>query len=100
MERRIGIDQPPAITHPEFFYGFIGVALAWQVAFLIMSTDPARYRPLSCAAVFEKFSFGIVAIILFAYQRLAPQMLAAGLIDLAIGIGFLIAAVGLRKQVS
>jgi hypothetical protein len=100
MERRIGVDQPPAITHPEFFYGFVGVALAWQIAFLIMSTDPVRYRPLLWAAVFEKFSFGIAAIVLFAFQRLAPQVLAAGLIDLALGIGFLIAAVGLRKQFS
>lgn len=100
MERRIGVDQPPAITHPEFFYGFIGVALAWQIAFLVMSTDPVRYRSLLCAAIFEKFSFGIAAIILFAYQRLAPQMVVAGLIDLILGIGFLIAAVGLRKQAS
>lgn len=99
MERRIEVDQPP-ITHPEFFYGFIGVALAWQFAFLIMSSDPVRYRPLLCTAVFEKFSFGIAAIILFAYQRLNPEMLTAGLIDLLLGVGFLIAAVGLRKQFS
>ncbi len=28
--------DPPAITHPGFFYGFVGVGLAWQIAFLIM----------------------------------------------------------------
>ena len=44
LEQRQGVDFPPPITHPEFYYGFVGVAVAWQVAFLIMSTDPARYR--------------------------------------------------------
>jgi len=29
----IGREYPPAITHPEFFYGFIAVTLAWQFAF-------------------------------------------------------------------
>ena len=37
---------PPALTHPEFYYGFIGIVVAWQVAFLIMSRDPLRYRAL------------------------------------------------------
>ena len=32
--------------HPSgFFYGFVGAALAWQFAFFIIATDPARYRP-------------------------------------------------------
>ena len=46
MEARIGRDQPPAITHPEYFYGFLGVAVSWQVAFLVISRDPVRFRPL------------------------------------------------------
>jgi hypothetical protein len=28
LERTIGRQAPPAITHPEYFYGFVGVALA------------------------------------------------------------------------
>ena len=31
MEAKVGRDFPPPITHPEHFYGFIGVALAWQM---------------------------------------------------------------------
>ena len=30
----IGRKDPPPITHPGFFYGFVGVALAWQIAVL------------------------------------------------------------------
>ena len=38
LEDRIGSDTPPAITHPEFFYGFVGVVLAWQIAFLCIAS--------------------------------------------------------------
>ena len=32
LETKIGQDQPPAITHPEFFYGFICVTVAFAPA--------------------------------------------------------------------
>src|SRR5882762_4741253 len=38
----IGRKDPPPITHPGFFYGFVGLALAWQVAFLFIARDPVR----------------------------------------------------------
>jgi len=44
MEQQIGRDYPPPITHPETFYGFIGIALAWQAAFLVIARDPVRFR--------------------------------------------------------
>ena len=59
LEARIGRDQPPAITHPEYFYGFLGVAVSWQVAFLVISRDPVRFRPLMVPAVLEKATFGL-----------------------------------------
>jgi hypothetical protein len=71
LEARIGRDYPPAITHPEYFYGFIGVALAWQVAFLIIARDPVRYRPIMLAGILEKLSFGIPGHFL-AHHGLAP----------------------------
>ena len=33
-EGQIAQNDPPPITHPEFFYGFIGITLAWQFVFL------------------------------------------------------------------
>jgi len=41
LENKIGRDTPPAITHPEYFYGFVGVALAWQVLFLVSRAIPS-----------------------------------------------------------
>jgi hypothetical protein len=54
----IGRQDPPPITHPAFYYGFVGVGLAWQVAFLIIATNPTRFRPLMVAGMIEKFSYG------------------------------------------
>ena len=42
----IGRNDPPPITHPGFFYGFVGTALAWQIAFFFIASDPVRFRPL------------------------------------------------------
>lgn len=89
LERRIGLDYPPAITHPEHFYGFIGLALAWQVAFLIISRDPVRFRPLMLAGVLEKASFGLAAIVLFAQHRLPGPLLGFAIFDLVLGALFL-----------
>ena len=69
LEERLNRDFPPAITHPEHFYGFVGVAAAWQLAFLLISRDVARFRPLMPVTVVEKISFGAAAVVLFAQGR-------------------------------
>ena len=91
LERRIGRDDPPAITHPEYFYGFVGLAVAWQVAFLLIARDPVRHRPLMIAAVLEKLAFGVPAIALFAAGRLRGAVMAFGILDLVLGGLFLLA---------
>ena len=93
LESRIGRDFPPPLTHPEYYYGFLGVAVAWQVAFLIVARDPARYRPIMIAAFLEKASFGLAAVALFLAGRLNGQLLAAGMLDLLFGALFAIAYV-------
>src|ERR1700693_116253 len=87
----IGQKDPPPITHPAFFYGFVGAALAWQFAFFVIATDPARYRPLMIPSVFEKFSYGIAVVILVAQQRMRSSDLVFGVVDLLLGILFVIA---------
>jgi hypothetical protein len=90
LENRLNRDFPPAITHPEHFYGFIGVALAWQVVFLIIAGDPIRYRPLMLPAILEKLAFGVPCIVLYIQGRLAAPILGAGLLDLTLGTLFLV----------
>lgn len=89
QEEKVGIDSPPAITHPEFFYGFIGVALVFQIVFLIIASDPIRYRPMMLASVIEKFSWGITVLILVLQERLSGTLIAAGAFDSVLGVLFL-----------
>jgi hypothetical protein len=77
-----GAVAPPPINHPEFYYGFYAAALVWQAVFLLISRDPARWRPLMLLAVFEKLAFFGPCLVLFALGRLAPGgPLLGGLID-------------------
>jgi hypothetical protein len=96
LEARTGHDFPPPITHPEYYYGFVGVALAWQVAFLIMARDPLRYRPLLVPAVMEKLLFGGAAILLAGCGRSPWTMMVAGGLDLAFAFLFSVAWIRLK----
>ena len=85
-----GVDFPPPINHPEYYYGFVGVAVAFQIVFIIISRDPMKYRQFMLASVVEKFSFGIACLVLFLQGRLAGMMFAAGIIDLLLGVLFIV----------
>jgi uncharacterized membrane protein YfcA len=75
---KFGRDNPPPLNHPEFFYGFAGIAIAWQFVFLLISRDPARYRPIIPAALIEKFSFAIAVLVLYLQGRLSGNQIALG----------------------
>lgn len=98
MEKHFAENHPPAITHPEHYYGFIGVALAFQVIFLMISRDPARFRPVILAGVFEKFSYGIAIVVLLMQGRVERVNALFGTIDLVFGILFLAAWWNLRES--
>jgi hypothetical protein len=89
----IGRQDPPPITHPGFFFGFVGLALAWQFAFFFIATDPARFRPLMLPSMFEKFSFGIGVVVLVLQGRTHSSDLVFAATDLLLGILFVLAYV-------
>jgi hypothetical protein len=91
MENKIGQDTPPAITHPEYFYGFLGVGLAWQVLFLALSRDPVRYRSMILPSILEKVSWGIALIVLYSQRRLPLSAFAIGSVDWIFALLFLAA---------
>ncbi len=88
LEHKIGVDMPPPITHPEFFYAFTGVALAWQVLFLLVANDPARLRPVMLPAALEKAAFFGTVFALYALGRCSAQMLPFAAIDGLLGLAF------------
>src|SRR5580704_6062830 len=81
LEGKIGRETPPAITHPEYFYGFLGAGLSWQILFLVLSREPLRYRAMILPSVLEKVSYGIALIFLFAQHRLPLSVLAIRSVD-------------------
>jgi len=87
----IGRQDPPPITHPAFYYGFVGAGLAWQFAFFVISRDPVRFRAMMIPSVFEKLSYGVALLVLYLQHRLHPQDFAFGCIDLLFAILFLTA---------
>jgi hypothetical protein len=87
----IGRQDPPAITHPGFYYGFISVGLAWQVAFFVIARDPVRFRLMMVPSMIEKFGYGASLLVLYLQQRLHASDLVFGAVDILLGVLFLLA---------
>ena len=97
MEATTGRVFPPPITHPEYYYGFIGVALAWQVAFLVIALDPLRYRPLMIPSALEKLCFAAAVAMLYWQGRVPTAIYGFAAVDLMFGILFIVAFVRLGR---
>lgn len=91
MFNLIGEKDPPPITHPAFFYGFVGVALVWQIAFIFIARDPIRFRPMMIPAILEKLVYSVPVIILVLQKRMNPTDLMFSATDLTLGAFFLAA---------
>ena len=87
----IGRKDPPPITHPAFFYGFVGAGLAWQIAFVIIARDPVRFRPMMLPSVVEKFSYAIAGALLVSQGRMSRQDLLFVVADAVWGVLFIAA---------
>jgi hypothetical protein len=91
LEGRIAREHSPAITHPEHYYGFLGVTLAWQIAYLVIASDPLRYRPLMLVGVVAKWSFAAAVAVLWWQQRVSGPVLGFATVDFVFGLLFLAA---------
>ena len=98
LEDRLARDFPPAFSHPDHFYGFLGVALAWQLAFLLIARDVARFRPLMLVGVAEKWLSGGAVLLLFAAGRVGGVSAAPAVVDLLLGGLFVLAYVRTRPR--
>jgi hypothetical protein len=90
MESWVGSKFPPPVTHPEYYYGFVGAVVVWHILFLVISRDPARYRPMMPVAALEKLAFGLPILVLYALHRSALALVGAAIIDLIFGALFVL----------
>jgi hypothetical protein len=94
----ISRQDPPVITHPGFFYGFVGAGLVWQFVFVVIATDLTRYRPLMIVSVLEKVSYVTPVAILVAQGRMHPSDLFFAGSDSLLGVLFVVAYFKTRRQ--
>ena len=94
----VGAQYPPPVTHPDFYYGFAGVALAWQIAFLIIATDPVRLRPLMIAAILEKSGYVTTLSVLYAQGRLQAGQAVVAVPDFGLAVLFVLAFLKTRTS--
>jgi len=96
--RTIGVQDPPPITHAGFYYGFATTALAWQIAFFVIASDPSRFRALMIPSALEKFGYCTVVIVLFLQSRIrATDLIFAGT-DVILGVLFLAAFSACKRE--
>jgi len=97
LEEFWGSQFPPPVAHPEFYYGFVGAVFAWQLVYLLISRDPARYRPLMLLAILAKASFGVAMLVLLALGRVPASLALGATIDLVFAVLFACAYVATRS---
>jgi len=86
-----GRHYAPPHDYPAFFFGFIAVALVWQIAFLMIGSNPARYRPLMIPAMLEKFSYVSTLLVLYGQSRISTIDVQPAFPDGLIGLLFVAA---------
>ena len=86
-----GRQYAPPTSYPQFFYGFLSVAMAWQIAFLVIGSSPARFRPLMIPAILEKFGHVAGVAVLYGQGRLSTMDAMAAGPDLLLGVLFIAA---------
>lgn len=86
-----GRSYPPPADYPQFFYGFLSVAMAWQIAFLIIGINPLFFRALMIPSILEKFGWVATLAVLYGQSRIPALDAQAAIPDLALGILFAVA---------
>jgi len=86
-----GRQYAPPTSYPHFFYGFLSVATAWQIAFLTIGSNPARFRMLMIPAIVEKLSWVFTLAVLYGQRRISSADASAAGPDLLLGVLFIAA---------
>ena len=91
--RRDGAPHTPPIEYPHFIYGFFAITMAWQFAFLVIGSNPIRFRPLMVPSMFEKFSYVVTLVVCITRRGSPLPIFRRAIPDLILGILFVVAFV-------
>jgi hypothetical protein len=95
----IGRQHSLPITYPQFFYGFLAITMAWQFGFLVIASDPDRYRLMMIPSVIEKFGFVVTMAVLYVQLRAAAADMLVVAPDFVLGTLFTIAFVKTGRSI-
>jgi hypothetical protein len=79
------------VKQPEFYYGFVFLDICWQVLYLLLSSNPTRYRLMMIPTFLAKASGTVALTWLFLQGRISGQWTAVAIVDGIFAILFLIA---------
>lgn len=91
MSGAIGHKDPPPISHLGYYFGFLNVTLAWQLAFFILARDPVRFRPMIIASIAEKSFYCASVIVLLSFGLVTKAEGVTALPDIVFAVLFAIA---------
>jgi protein tyrosine phosphatase (PTP) superfamily phosphohydrolase (DUF442 family) len=93
-----GRSYPPPTDYPHFFYGFLAVGMAWQIAFLVIGSNPARFRPLIIPGFIEKAGYIIATAVLHGQGRISAADAGTAIPDTLLLVLFVVAFVKTRPD--
>ena len=86
-----GRQWPAPLNYPHFFYGFLAIAAAWQIAFLIIGSDPIRYRLMMIPCVLEKLGYVVTVAVLYNRSRISSEDASTAVPDFVLMLLFIAA---------
>jgi hypothetical protein len=91
-----GRPYPAPSDYPHFYYGFLAVAMAWQIAFLVIGSNPVRYRLMMIPAFLEKAGYIVTTTVLYSQGRISAADASTAVPDSLLLVVFVVAFVKTR----
>lgn len=95
---RIGNPVPRPLTEPEYFHGFLALSLLFSILYLVIATNPIRYRPVMWIGILQKFVYPMAIFGLLSTHRTPPGKSFYAGMEFLFGLLFIIALVKTPKQ--
>ena len=80
-------------SYPHFFYGFLVVTTAWQIVFLLIGSNPVRFRPVMIPSIVEKLGYVVAVAVLHGSGYISNAEAITAAPDLLLGVLFIAAFV-------
>jgi len=93
-----GRPYPAPTDYPHFYYGFLAVAMAWQIGFLLIGSNPVRYRLMMIPAFIEKAGYIITTAVLYSQARISAADANTAVPDSLLLVLFVVAFVKTRAS--